>query len=61
MKKFKKIIVSILIFGVVLEGGLLARETYTYVNDKYSNITVNGRIVAEADNLINFSGMASSK
>lgn len=59
MKKFKKIMVLILIFGVILEGGLLVRETYTYINYKYCHFSINGRIVAKVDNLINFSGMAS--
>jgi len=59
MKKFKKFIIMVLIFAVTIESGALVGEAYSYKKNKYCKGTVNGRIVAKIDNLINFSGMAS--
>lgn len=57
--KFKKIILIVLFLSFALEGGLLVGDTYIYCKHKVSKITINGRIIAKLDNLINFSGMAS--
>ncbi len=59
MKKFKKFIVAILIVGFTLELGLLIGDGFTYNKYKYASLNLNGKIVCEVDNLINFSGMAS--
>ena len=58
MKIFRKITKTIIIGLVIIELALLGIETKSYVTNKYSNITINGRIVAGIDNIVNFSGMA---
>lgn len=58
MRKAKKIIISILICLLAVESGLLFEEAYNYNKYKYSRLTLNGYIIAQVDNLINFSGMA---
>jgi hypothetical protein len=59
MKKYKRIVLSILLSVFILEGNMLGMETYNYVRTKSAHLTVNGRIVCEIDNLTNFSGMAT--
>lgn len=56
MKRIAFIIVSLLL---IIELGCLIRETYTYTKNKACSTNINGRIVSEIDNLINFSGMTS--
>jgi hypothetical protein len=58
-KKFRKLIVPILFLFLMLEVGLLVGDTYIYCKYKVAKNSVNGRIICEIDNLINFSGMAS--
>jgi hypothetical protein len=57
--KFKKIILIVLVLSFALEGGFLIGNTYIYCKHKVSKTTINGKIIAKLDNLINFSGMAS--
>ena len=61
MKKIKKFIIMVLIFAVTIEAGALVGEGYTYKKYGFASRNTNGRIVCEIDNLINFSGIASSK
>jgi uncharacterized protein YneF (UPF0154 family) len=57
MKRFKNIILSIFFIAFMLEAGLLVGEFYIYNKYKTAHLNINGRIVCELDNLINFSGL----
>jgi hypothetical protein len=59
MKKFKKLIVGFLILLFVAECGAIVGEGITYNKYGFASTNINGRIVCEADNLINFSKWAS--
>ena len=57
----KKILLYTIGFLITLELGVLGTDTYIYCKYKTSKININGQIICKIDNLINFSGMASSK
>jgi uncharacterized protein YneF (UPF0154 family) len=59
MKKIKKYIVSVLVILLCIEFGALFGEFLTYKKYKAASYNLNGRIISELDNLINFSGLAS--
>lgn len=58
-KKLKKSLLIITCVALAIEIGVLAGDTYIYCKYKTSKLNLNGRIISEIDNFINFSGMAS--
>jgi Tfp pilus assembly PilM family ATPase len=60
VKKIRRYIIGILIFALSIECVLLVGEAHYYKVNKASHMNINGRIVSEIDNLVNFSGMAEN-
>jgi len=58
---FKKISLTIICILIAVELGFLVGDTYIYCKYRSAKLSTNGKIICEIDNLINFSGMASSK
>ena len=56
----KKIIIGVI--GIcILEVSLLGIETHSYLTNRYSHVSTNGRIVAKLDNIFNFSELIANE